>query len=66
MDQSARWSPRLKLCREFAAAASKAGGKVQNVILNDVGMPGASHMLMQDLHSHKIADWLLAWIERHK
>ena len=31
VDQSTRWSPRLKLCREFAAAANKAGGKVQNV-----------------------------------
>ena len=66
VDQSTRWSPRLKLCREFAAAANKAGGKAQNVVLNDVGMAGASHMLMQDLHSHKIADWLLAWIERNQ
>ncbi len=66
VDQSSRWSPRLKLCREFEAAANKAGGKVQNVILNDVGLPGASHMLMQDLHSHKIADWLLAWMERNR
>ena len=45
--------------------ATKAGGNVQNIILNDVGLPGASHMLMQDLHSHKIADWLLAWIARN-
>ena len=66
VDQSSRWAPRLKLCREFEAAANKAGGKVQNVMLNDVGLPGASHMLMQDLHSHKIADWLLAWMARNK
>ena len=66
VDQSSRWSPRLKLCREFAAAANKAGGKVENVMLNDVGIPGASHMLMQDLHSHKIADWLLAWIAQNR
>jgi hypothetical protein len=38
---------------------------VQNVILNDVGLPGASHMLMQDWHSYKIADWLLALIARN-
>jgi hypothetical protein len=28
--------------------------------------PGASHMLMQDLHSHAIAQWLLRWIERNR
>lgn len=65
VDQTPRWAPRLKLCRAFEAAVNKAGGKVQNVILNDVGLPGASHMLMQDLHSHKIADWLLGWITRN-
>jgi hypothetical protein len=26
---------------------------------------GNSHMLMQDTNSHQIADWLLAWIDRH-
>ena len=66
VDLSPRWSPRLKSCKAFAEAATKAGGNVQNVMLNDVGLPGASHMLMQDLHSHKIADWLLAWIARNR
>jgi hypothetical protein len=27
VDQSSRWSPRLKLCREFEAAANKAAAK---------------------------------------
>ncbi len=54
------------MCREFVAAATKAGGNVQNVMLNEVGLPGASHMPMQDLHSHKIADWLLGWMARNK
>ena len=66
VDLSSRWSPRLKSCKAFAEAATKAGGNVQNVMLNDVVLPGASHMLMQDLHSHKIADWLLAWIARNR
>lgn len=66
VDQSSRWAPRLKGCREFEAAVKQAGGKVENVVLNDVGMPGASHMLMQDLHSHQIADWLLGWIARNR
>lgn len=65
VDLSTRWAPRLKMCRAFEAAVKKAGGRVENVILNDVGLPGASHMLMQDLHSHQIADWLLAWLARN-
>ncbi len=46
-------------------AANKAGGNVKNVVLNDEGMPGASHMLMQDKISHRIADWLLVWMAKN-
>jgi pimeloyl-ACP methyl ester carboxylesterase len=60
-----RWTPRLKLCREFVAATVKAGGKAEMVMLADVGLPGASHMLMQDKHSLKIAAWLADWIDAH-
>jgi hypothetical protein len=35
------------------------------VMLADVGLPGASHMLMQDKHSLKIAAWLADWIDAH-
>ena len=66
VDLSSRWSPRLKGCREFEVAANKAGGNVKNVVLNDVGMPGASHMLMQDKISHRIADWLLVWMAKNQ
>jgi hypothetical protein len=66
VDVVPRWAPRLKLCREFAAAAVKAGGRVENVVLPEIGMRGSSHMLMQDRNSLEIADWLLAWIERNK
>ena len=65
VDQSTRWSPRLKGCREFTTAANKAGGKVELVVLPDIGVHGNSHMLMQDKNSLQIADWLLAWIDRH-
>ena len=65
VDLSTRWAPRLKGCREFEAAVNKAGGNVRNVVLNDVGMPGATHMLMQDKISHQIADWLLAWLAKN-
>jgi hypothetical protein len=65
VDLSPRWAPRLKACREFVAAANKAGGTAELVLLPEIGMTGNSHMLMQDTNSHQIADWLLAWIERH-
>ncbi len=34
-------------------------------MLADVGMPGASHMLMQDRNSLQVADWLLGWIAKN-
>jgi len=65
VDQSPRWAPRLKLCRDFVEAANKAGAKAEMVMLADVGFPGASHMLMQDRHSLKIGEWLAGWLDRH-
>jgi pimeloyl-ACP methyl ester carboxylesterase len=65
VDLSPRWSPRLKMCRAFAAAVTKAGGKTELVVLPDLGIKGNSHMLMQDRNSLEIADWLLAWIDKH-
>jgi pimeloyl-ACP methyl ester carboxylesterase len=62
---SPRWAPRLKLCGEFVDAVKKAGGRAEQVILNDVGFPGASHMLMQDKHSIPIGNWLAGWIDRN-
>ncbi len=62
VDLAPRWAPRLKNCREFVAAANRAGGKASLVVLNDVGYPGASHMLMQDKHSLQIGQWLGNWL----
>ena len=64
VDQSARWAPRLKGCREFAQAVNKSGGRAEVVALPDVGFHGNSHMLMQDKNSLQVANWLLAWIDR--
>lgn len=64
VDQSPRWAPRLKGCREFAAAANAAGGKVENAVLPEMGIKGNSHMLMQDRNSLEIADWLAGWLAR--
>lgn len=60
--QSARWAPRLEACRAFAAAANKAGGQVDLIVLPDIGIRGNSHMMMQDNNSLQIADRVIAWI----
>ncbi len=65
VDQSPRWAPRLKACKEFAQAANKAGGRVDVILLSDVGIPGSSHMVMHDRNSLEVAEWLSVWIDRH-
>ena len=60
---SPRWAPRLKSCGAFVAAANQAGAKAEMVMLSDVGLPGASHMLMQDRHSLHIGAWLAGWLD---
>jgi pimeloyl-ACP methyl ester carboxylesterase len=64
VDRSPRWAPRLTACREFVEAANRAGARAESVLLADVGLPGASHMLMQDRHSLAIGRWLAGWIDR--
>jgi len=65
VNESTRWAPRLAGCTAFMRAANAAGGKVEQVMLADVGMPGNSHMLMQDRNSLQVADWLAGWIARN-
>ncbi len=57
--------PRLAACKAFAEAVNKVGGKVESVVLPEIGIRGNSHMLMQDRNSLEIAAWLLAWIDRN-
>ena len=64
VDQSTRWAPRMKGCRDFVQAARKAGAHAELVALPDVGFHGNSHMLMQDKNSLQVADWLLRWIDK--
>jgi len=65
VDLSTRWAPRLKLCREFAAAVQKAGGKTELMLLPEMGIKGNSHMLMQDRNSLDIAALLVGWINKN-
>ncbi len=62
--ESARWAPRLELCRAFAAAVNAAGGRAELMLLPEMGIRGNSHMLMQDRNSLQIADLLLDWMDR--
>ena len=63
VDLAPRWSPRLKACREFAEAANKLGGRVENIVLPEKGIKGNSHMLMQNKNSLELAAWLAGWID---
>jgi len=65
VEESPRWAPRLKACRDFARAANAAGGKVEVAVLPEMGIPGNSHMLMQDRNSVELADWLVNWIAKN-
>lgn len=64
VDTSPRWAPRLKACREFAAAVRQAGGRADLVVLPEIGISGNSHMLMQDDNSLALAQYLWDWLDR--
>jgi hypothetical protein len=65
VDQSPRWAPRLKQCREYAAEMKKLGGKTELVVLPEIGIKGNSHMLMQDKNSLELAAWLVTWLNKN-
>lgn len=65
VDQSPRWAPRLKQCREYADAMKKLGGKTELIVLPEIGIKGNSHMLMQDRNSIELATWLVSWLNRN-
>ena len=65
VDQSPRWAPRLKQCREYADAIKKLGGRTELIVLPEIGIKGNSHMLMQDRNSLELAGWLVAWLNKH-
>lgn len=65
VDQSPRWAPRLKQCREYAEAIRNLGGKTELVVLPEIGIKGNSHMLMQDKNSLELAAWLVAWLNKN-
>ena len=64
VDESPRWAPRLKGCRDFVQAANAAGGKVEMMVLPEMGIHGNSHMMMLDKNNLQIADLLADWVEK--
>lgn len=57
------WQNAYEESLKFAEIINKAGGEVKVLRLQDIGMKGNSHMLMQDLNNLEIADMVMEWIE---
>ena len=61
----ANWAASLEGCNAFVAQVNKAGGDAQMMHLPALGIKGNSHMLMQDRNSDRLADLVLAWLDKH-
>ena len=61
----ANWATSFDSCNAFVAAVKKAGGDAEMMHLPALGIHGNSHMLMQDRNSDRLADFVLAWIDKH-
>lgn len=64
VEPTAAWKTRYEECEAFIARVNRAGGRAEMLYPPDRGIPGNSHMIMQERHSLQIADIILAWIER--
>ncbi len=58
------WGDREDACRRTMSDIARAGGSGTFLKLDEVGLPGHGHMLMQDHGNLDIADRLIAWIRR--
>lgn len=52
-------------CLNFLERVNSAGGRVRMMYLPDEGIPGSSHMIMQDINNLEIADMVLQWVNDH-
>jgi len=52
-------------CYDYATSLFLTDAGVENdyVALQDVGITGNGHMMMQEKNNHQIADWLLGWLD---
>ncbi len=59
------WAHILQGCRDYVGALKAVGGRVDLVVLPEIGIKGNSHMLMQDSNSLEIAGRLVDWIAKN-
>ena len=57
-----RWATFKKIDLAYGDAIKAAGGKVDVVMLPEVGITGNSHMLMMDKNNGAIADMIDKWL----
>jgi len=58
------WTNNFDTCQKFVQQVTAAGGDAQLMHLPKLGIKGNSHMLMQDKNNLRLADLILAWIDR--
>jgi hypothetical protein len=61
----ANWAQSFASCTALVERLKKAGGDAEMMHLPALGIRGNSHMLMQDRNSDKLADHVIAWIDKH-
>jgi len=59
------WQQAYDGCKVFVEQLKAAGGDAQMMHLPALGIRGNSHMFMQDRNSDRLADLVIAWIDRH-
>jgi pimeloyl-ACP methyl ester carboxylesterase len=59
------WPANFDTCNKFVQQVTDAGGDAQMMYLPKMGIPGNSHMLMQDKNNLQLADLILGWIDNH-
>ena len=59
------WQVSFDGCASFVAAVNDAGGNAAMLDLPGTGIPGNSHMPMQDRNNIEIADLILTWIDEN-
>jgi len=57
------WQNAYEESLKYAETINNAGGNVKVLRLQDIGMKGNSHMLMQDLNNLDIADMVMDWLK---
>jgi hypothetical protein len=61
----ANWAQSFASCQTFVDQLKKAGGSAEMMHLPAMGIKGNSHRLMQVRNSDRLADLVIAWIDRN-